>query len=248
MKLKSKKIILALLLTLIIMPTTTLAKETDDNFKVISVSEKYYKTISSSNNLSLTNTRVESIEISKEEYDNVSDNIQTRGTGGTETTYKKLTTTILSNGSLYRYKTVLNWKQFPAVRSYDNIGIGHYASVTYNSSLNFSQSYCLTNGTCKTLTTYYPQYFSTGVGATFKVPEGDLTSLSQTLFYDVRKNTTATVLSQAAYGDYSHATDSVSLSQAQSFSVGTSGIQFTNGVGNYYDDIQPATATWSGSW
>ena len=248
MKEKTKKIILALLLALIIMPTTTFAKETDDNFEVISVSEKYYKTINNSNGLELTNNmKTESIEVSKDEYEN-SGNMQTRGTGGTETTYKKLTTTILSNGSLYRYKTVLNWKQFPAVRSYDNIGIGHYASVTYNSSLNFSQSYCLTNGTCKTLTAYYPQYFSTGVGATFKVPEGSLTSLSQTLFYDVRKNTTATIISQAAYGDYSHATDSVNLSQAQSFSVGTSGIQFSNGVGNYYDDIQPAVATWSGSW
>lgn len=246
-----KKKILIIIMALISMPYTTNAKEEilSNDFEIVSQTEKYYKTITS-NNIVSPNSFNETIsyEVTKEEYDSSEHHIQTRGSATTETTYKKLTTTILNNGSLYRYKTTLTWKQIPAVRSYDVIGIGHYSSVKYNSSSYFEQSYCLTNGTCKTSTTYYPQYYSTGVSATFKVPEGSLSSLSQTLFFDVTKNVNATIISQAAYGDYGHATETVSVSQAQSHSIGTSGIQFTNGVGNKYDNIQPAVATWSGSW
>lgn len=248
---KKGKILLLILATLLVIPFTTYAKESKTNdFEIVSQTEKYYKTITNSEMFKFDSNdqTTKSYEVTKEEYEASNDQRQTRGTATTETTYKKLTTTILSNGSVYRYKAVLNWKQFPVVRSYDSIGIGYYASVKYNANLNFNQTYCLTNGTCKTLTTYYPQYFSSGTSATFKIPEGSLSSLSQTIFFDVTKNVDATITSQAAYGDYSHATKTVTVAQAKSFSVGTSGIQFNNGIGNYYDDIMPAIATWSGSW
>lgn len=248
---KKTKILLLVLAAFIVMPCTAYAKEDISNdFEIVSQTEKYYKTVTNSNALQLNSNelKTKSYEVTKEEYESSNNQIQPRGSASTETTYKKLTTTILSNGSVYRYKAVLNWKQIPAVRSYDSIGIGHYASVKYNANLNFSQTYCLTNGTCKTLTTYYPQYFSSGTSATFKVPEGSLSSLSQTIFFDVTKNVNATITSQAAYGDYSHATQTVTVAQAKSFSMGTSGILFNNGIGNYYDDIMPAVATWSGSW
>lgn len=249
---KKIKILFIMTMALTIMPFTTYAKEdiSTEDFEIVSQTEKYYKTVTNSNTLELNanHQTTESYEVTKEEYETSEKGVQTRGAATTETTYKKLTTTILSNGSLYRYKTVLTWKQIPVVRSYDVIGIGHYSSVKYNSSSYFEQTYCLTSGTCRTLTTHYPQYFSTGVSATFKVPEGSLSSLSQTFLYDVTKNVDATIISQAAYGDYSHATETVTVAQGKSLTVGTSGIQFTNGVGNYYDDIQPATATWSGSW
>lgn len=248
---KKIKILTVVLATLIIMPCTAYAKEDiSEGFEIVSQAEKYYKTVTNNNSLQLTANHqiTQSYEVTKEEYEASEKTMQTRGAASTETTYKKLTTTILSNGSVYRYKAVLNWKQFPVVRSYDSIGIGHYASVKYNANLNFSQTYCLTSGTCKTLTTYYPQYFSSGTSATFKVPEGSLSSLSQTIFFDVTKNVNATITSQAAYGDYSHATESVTVAQAKNFTMGTSGILFNDGVGNYYDDIMPAVATWSGSW
>lgn len=251
-KMKKIKVLFIMLMAMVLMPFTVYAKEntSDEDFEVISQTEKYYKTVTNNNIqlLNVSNKVAESYEVTKEEYEASEKSMQTRGAATTETTYKKLTTTILSNGSLYRYKTVLTWKQMPSVRSYDVIGIGHYSSVKYNSSSYFEQTYCLTNGTCRTLTAHYPQYFSTGVSATFKVPEGNFSSLSQTFFYDVTKNVNATIISQAAYGDYSHAVRTVTVSQGKSLTVGTSGIQFTNGVGNYYDDIQPAVATWSGSW
>lgn len=243
--------ILLVLAALIIMPCTTNAKENEsEDFEIVSQIERYYKTVTNGSpiHLNVSAKTTKSYEVTKEEYESAEQLIQTRGAASTETTYKKLTTTILSNGSVYRYKAVLNWKQIPTVRSYDTIGIGYYTSVRYNSNLNFNQTYCLTNGTCKTLTTYYPQYFSTGTSATFKVPEGSLSSLSQTIFFDVNKNTNATITSQAAYGDYSHATKNVTVAQAKNFTMGTSGILFNDGIGNYYDDIMPAVATWSGSW
>lgn len=232
------------IITLMLVPITTLAKEIDsEKFEVVSRDEKYYKTTITQNKESNT------IEISKEEYDLAKiETVKNRGIGETETTYKKLTTSILSNSSRYRYKAVLQWKNFPAVRSYDVIGIGHYSNVKYYSSLNFSQTYCLTNGSCSTSTTHYPNITSTGVGASFKVPEGNLSSLSQTIFFDVQKNVSGTINSQAAYGDYSHATKTVSSSQSKKYSIGTSGIKFTDGIGDYYDDIPTAISTWNGNW
>ena len=111
----------------------------------------------------------------------------------------------------------------------------------------FSQYYCLTNGSCNTLTTYYPYTSNSGVGATFKLPEGSLSVLKQTLYYDVAKNTASTITYQAAYGDYSHAIQNISLSNALDYYVNTSGIVFNN-YGSYFDSISPAVATWSGNW
>lgn len=255
MKVKKLRLIIAILLTIIIAPMSASAKEKliNDEFELLAETTKYYKTITERNItqldlLQFPTTR--SIEITEEEYDAAQiDNImQTFGSSTIETSYKKLVTSILSNGSMYRYKTTLTWKTMPKVRSYDSIAIGHYSSVRYNANFNFTQTYCLTSGTCKTLTTYYPQYFTAGASATFKVPEGNLSSLSQTLFYDVTKNVNATIISQKAYGDYSHATDTVTVAQAQNFTVGTSGIQFNDNTSNYYDEIDPAVATWSGTW
>lgn len=248
-----KKTLFALMIALTIIPMPTLAKESEnlEKFEVVAETTKYYKTVINNNlkeNMLLNVNSSITTEVTKEEYElSTSENL-TRGNGTSETNYKKLVTSILSNGNLYRYKATLTWKQFPVVRSYDSIAIGHYSNVKYNSNFNFTQTYCLTSGTCKTLTTYYPQYFTSGASATFKVPEGNLSSLSQTIFFDVTKNTNATINTQKAYGDYSHATETVSVNQAKNFIAGTAGIQFNDNTSLYYDDIAPATATWSGAW
>lgn len=242
------KIIIMGVLALTLFPKNTWALEEKDkeDYKIVAQTEKYYKTTTDLYNLTREYNNTTS-EISKEEYDSYKEPV-TRGNGTSETTYKKLTTSILSNGSRYRYQATLTWKNFPAVRSYDVIGIGHYSNVKYDSNLNFYQTYCLSGGGCRTLTTYYPKTTSTGVGAVFKVPTGTLSSLNQTIYFDVTKNVNATINSQAAYGDYSHATETVNENQAQNYSIGTSGIIFSNGIGNYYDNIAPAMATWNGTW
>lgn len=234
-------------------PKLVFAKADNNNFIKVSENTKYYKTIINNdaniNNTNYNNSTTETIEITEEEYNSVNTNNNLiTGNGVTNTDYKKLTTEIYSNGSYYRYKATLNWKTMPSTRSYDVIGIGFLSNVAYLGYMNFSQYYCTTAGECRTITSYYSKTSSTGCGASFKLPEGSLNVLTQTFSFNVTKNTSSTINYQAAYGDYSHAISSVTSTQAQNYSIGTSGITFSSGVGSYYDNIMPAVATWSGSW
>ncbi len=244
------------LLLLLIFPVAVFALENDEqDYNVVSEVTKYYKTIeyvnnnksmmTYSNNSDITKT----YEISKEEFDSFDPNaVSTLGSATVRTTYKSMTTSISSNGSYYRYKNVLSWRNIPKVRSYDIIGIGFYKTVKVKSDLHFKQDYCYNSGGCSSSTTNYPQTFTTGAGTTFKIPTGDLSSLTQTFYFDVDKNTTATLTSQEAYGDYSHATSTISLTNAKKYVVNSTGISLNSGVTSYYDTINKATATWTGKW
>jgi hypothetical protein len=96
-----------------------LADEEND-FVVVSENIKYYKTVTYKNNnqlYSLNNNFIsETFEVSEEEFNLglKNSNIVLYGYSGViETNYKKMTTTIASNGNYYRYKVVLNWKNIP---------------------------------------------------------------------------------------------------------------------------------------
>lgn len=250
-----KKIIFSFCMFFLLFPAVVFA-EKEAEFEVVAMEEKYYKTTTKiiggdystfalqDNNLSYTE------EITKEEYDAYKANsVETNGTTSIETTYKKLITYILSNGSYYRYKAVLDWKKFPKVRSYDTIAIGYYASVKQRGAVQFEQTYCPIDGACRTIQAYYPQTFTAGSSATFKVPTGDMTKLTQTIYFDVQKvNNTTTVVAQLAAGDYSHAIKTVSVDTAKNFIVSTSGITYNANVRSSFDEIQVAQATWTGSW
>ena len=250
---KIKKILVFLIQLFIMLPATIFALDIDD-YNVISSSEKYYKTVifqSSSYNTNIhSNYQSYTIEINKKEYDKVDTSIISNwsSNGVVETTYKKMTTTISTNGTYFRYKTILNWKNIPKVKSYDTIAIGHYASVTQKGNLYFTQEYCLSATNCKTSNTFTQQKFSKGASATFKLPNDSLISLKQTLYFDVKKNVDATIIKQIACGDYSHATKSISPTDALNFSVNDSGIILNTSISNYYDEINSACATWNGSW
>lgn len=252
---KIKFNIMLFLLCLFMIPMSVFAGDETD-FVVVSENTKYYKTVvyKKSNQLySLDNNIVsETFEVSEEEfnYESLNSNVVLAGYSGViETNYKKMTTTIASNGNYYRYKVVLNWKNIPSTRSYDIIGIGFLGSVKVHNSLNFTQEYCTSISNCTTSTTNYPQIFSSGAGTTFKLPTGTLTSLKQTLYFDVEKNTTSTIILQEAYGDYSHATSSISLANAKKYSVVANvGISLNSSITSYYDTISVAKASWEGTW
>ena len=244
-----KKIAFYLLLMVVLLPATVFAKE-DNDMVLESQIVKYYKT-TYNDNLSTNSVRDSNYyteEVSEEEYLSAKDNNGIKGNGVVTTVYKKLTTSIYNSGNYYQYKAVLEWLNIPSVRSYDVIAIGHLSNVKYSHGINFSQYYCVNGGGCTTTGSYYSKTSNTGCGATFKLPEGNLSVLKQTFYYYVAKNTTATITYQAAYGDYSHATSNVTSSQGQNYTIGTSGIVFNGTTGNYYDNISPAVATWSGSW
>lgn len=236
--------------SMMLIPNVVLAKKDSiEELKKLSETVKYYKTMESRsiqqlNANSLNNSYT--TEISKEEYDSATntDSINT----SIETNYKKMTTTIYQNGSYYRYQTRLEWKTMPKMRSYDIIAIGINPSVSIASSISFNQYYCFNNGECKNNSAYYSKSTVSGGGASFKLPTGDLKVLNSTIYFDVKKNVNATILKQDAYGDYAHATSSVSNIQSQAYTINTLGINLNNSISNLYDNIPVAQATWNGNW
>lgn len=215
---------------------------------------KYLKTVTHyGNNFLLSNNINSSMtyEVSENEYNNTGDKpIITRdASGAVETTYKRMTVSIAKNGSYYRYKNILVWKTIPSQRSYDIIGIGFYSNLKLHSSVNFIQEYCYSGGSCTSSTSHNPQTFTAGAGTTFKLASGSLSTLKATIYFDLEKKTSATLVSQDAYGDYSHATSSISLANAKKYSVvGSSGIVLDSSITSYYDSMGCAHAHWTGTW
>lgn len=169
-------------------------------------------------------------------------------TGYVETTGKKMTTTIVSIGNYYRYKVSLEWKKIPSTRSYDIIGIGKNTNVDFASDIIFQQNYCYSSGGCSSNATYSQYKSSTGGTAIFQLPTSSLSSLSSYMYFNVSKSTTSTITSQKAYGDYSHATKTITLSNAKKHNIGSSGIVLNSDIVSYYDSMSTATSSWTGSW
>lgn len=245
-----KYLVMLNMIVLLLIPNIAFAEET---FEEVSKEIKYFKTIYIYDDSDLSTYSVNSgvrsytEEVTEEEYNNSDNLISTQSVASGETAYKKMTTSLLSNGSKYRYRITLNWKQIPKTRSYDIIGIGHISTVKVSGKLNFSQEYCISGGGCSTGLAYTGTTTSTGSTAIFKLPTGTLTALIQSFYFDVDKNA-STVTSQKAYGDYSHATKTVSKANALNHTIGKSGITLKGSSIDYYDEISTVVATWSGSW
>lgn len=247
-----KKIISYLLVVLLIIPINALAlAQNSDELKIVSQNTKYYKTIEYIENDSLLYSNkkplVETIEITKEEFDNSEDIMKPNQSTIINTSYKRMTSTILKNGNGYRYSNEVFWKKTPATRSYDIIAIGFNKNVKVKSNVSFKLEYTNASGNIVTSTTNYLQTFTTGVGTVFELPSGDVTNITVTLSFDVEKNTTETLYAQDIYGDYAHATSEISLTDAKKFTVNDAGI-ILNGTSNYYDEISTANVTYIGTW
>ncbi len=215
-----------------------------------SISEKYYKTIEVKPTNGTDNLRIsKTYEISKEEYDLGLEEPQ-RNNAVVETTYKKMTVSIASSQSLYKYKVKLHWKNIPSTRSYDIIGLAYLTSVEPKLSPIFEQEYCYSSGSCHTSTSHYPKEETSSVSAVFALPTGSLSSLDQTLFVVVgKKNPNSTIVYQKAVGDYAHATQAVGLGNALNhYSMNTSGLSLDSIISSYYDEISAGVATWYGTW
>lgn len=242
-----KKISLFLLFFSFVLPIMINAKTDDDLLEVT----KYYKTMFYSSSFSILsnsdNSMIYTLEITEEEYNNGEFVFEKNASSIIETTYKKMTTSISANGSYYRYKNTLNWKNNPKIRSYDTIGIGFYSSVK-PISLYFSQKYCYSLNDCYNNTNFTGQIFSSGASATFKLPVGDFISLSQTFYFDVEKKADVSILKQVAIGDYAHATKNVAKNSSTNFFIDTNGINLNSDIIDYYDEINYAKVSWSGSW
>lgn len=243
-----KKILLLTVLALSV-PYTVLAKNSDDG-EVIAEKTKYYKTIENRNisSFSLINNNSYSVEITEEEYNNFDSSNNILGPI-VETTYKKMTTSIIKYNSYYRYNVELLWKNVPKVRSYDTIAIGHMSNVIAKSSPVFKMNYCLTSGSCYNTNTYSYLYKSNnGIGITFSVPTGEVASMKQNIYIDVEKNTSSTIIKQVASGDYAHAIKTISISDAKKYTVDINGIILNSAISSSYDSIDTAQVVWNGTW
>ena len=250
-----KKVVIMLLLLMSINTIKVIAENIDiqQNGELVSQIEKYYKTVTNyslsqinMNNANASNTYT--IEITKDEYERYNPMLEPKSVS-IETTYKKMTTSIYSKDSYYRYQVELNWKNIPSTRSYDTIAIGFPASVKYQGTPSFLERYCTSESSCYETTGYSFLFRSTnGVGVTFQIPTGTISSMSQKLSFNVAKNTNETILRQYAYGDYAHATKKISLEKAKKYRVDCAGIVFEDGTISYYDEISTARAEWSGTW
>lgn len=245
------KIIIFMLITFSPCLVNAQELQNTEEMEVIAETTKYYKTITTRDNLQLNsyssltvpNSQSYSVEVSEEEYNQANETkIETRNTGITETTYKKMTTAILQNGSYYRFRNILTWKTMPAIRSYDIIAIGMYSNVRIASTVSYSQYYCFSVGNCVTSMVHTPKIGNNGAGTVFKLMSGSLSTLKITMYFDVEKNTNATITELTAFGDYSHATTPISYENAQNYSVSVGGINLNSSISNYYDSIQFAEA------
>lgn len=223
-----------------------------DNDSVESV--KYYKTTTSTFDLSSgSDTTISTTEVvSEKEYNQASTSsgveLASNPSTSIETTYKKMTATISKSGSYYQYKVVLDWKNIPKTRSYDTIAIGFYSTVKIKGTLDFIHYYC-EDDDCGEVTSYPHSYSgSNGIGVTFHLPTGTLTELKQTLYFKVQKNTSSTIYRQKIYGDYAHAQKSITLTKAKDYVVSQTGIILGSTAEDYYDSIDEADVTWTGSW
>lgn len=255
---KIQKSILAFIILFITCMATVNAEaiEVDDSVnEVVAETTKYYKTVTILNNSEIMTAanfgEMSSLttEISKEEYDSVDvDGISPQAS--VTTTYKKLTSTMSKYSSYYyQYKATLEWKNMPATRSYDIIGIGYYASVKYASGATFKQNYCNSDGSCYTQNAgYYFYNGANGVGAMFYLPTSNITSLSQSLTILVEKSSSGNLYEQICTADYSHAQKSISYANAKNFYVNSGGIKLDNSISSYYDAMSSASTTWTGTW
>lgn len=222
--------------------------------EVVSKEVKYYKTTYPKNNFySNTSSLVLPVteEITEEEYEAIG-TVQTRGTEATyETAAKKIETSIASvSGNKYRYTIFVNWKTNPKVRSRDIIAISFKNNVKLSGSTTFSQIACTSTSiaSCTSDENHSLKSTSTGIGASFKLQTGTFVTITTGLYFDVTKNTSSTITSQYAVGDYSHATTTVTTAQSNNYTLDSTGITLNSSVINYFDAMGAATATWTGSW
>lgn len=220
---------------------------------LVSENESYYKTTTvTQNGITTSNSEI----ITKEEYqmEKNSNTPQIRsGYDGIVTTeYKQMRTSMTEIDQYqYRYKVTLTWLNMPSKRSYDIIGLGfEQAIVQLNSSINFQQNYTFSSGSSYSSVVCVPQQFDTGISAVFLLPSGSLNALSSYLYYNVRKvDDDYTVTYMEAGGDYSHATSSISETNAQRHSVNhVTGIELDSAIDDKYDSINVARAIWYGEW
>ena len=99
------------------------------------------------------------------------------------------------NSTTSRFKVTESWSNIPSTKSYDVIGIGFDGNIHINNVITFNYTYYVSSGAYYTESTYFYKYYSeTGGSTTFKLPSS-FVGLSSMMYYNVVKDTGASVSS-----------------------------------------------------
>lgn len=126
---------------------------------------------------------------------------------------------------------ILKWLKIPSTRSYDVIGIRYDGIKTSNYSFN---KYYTLNGSKKNMSTNSYISFSNGYGTSFKIPDGNITTLETSLSFKV--SGTGTI-----YGTYQHAQQYLTLNDSKKYTISKDGygsvLKFDSTIKSKYDNM-----------
>ena len=185
------------------------------------------------------------VEVTPEEYYNHEEDFR----GYVSTAWLNETSSIVANGSKYRFKDYVVWTSIPSNKSYDVIGIGFNGNIHIDNGSTFYYNYATSNGNSTTSTSYFTKLnTSTGGTATYQLPSSFI-GLNTTLYFDVAKDSGAgTITSLSMCGDYAHSLSTVTGNQAASHAIGLGGISFSPSVISYFNAIPCANTNLNVSW
>ena len=203
-------------------------------------------------------------DITKEEAENEialqSQNPPTRGPVGTyydgvyDSGIIEIVNKISGISNTYmRYKTDADWYGgIPTDRYNDIIATGiEYQKVQIASPIIFDEDWVTTNNTFGYSESCYPKTQSTGGSAIFELPSGSLTSITASIYFNVRKqDNVGTITELHSCGNYAHADTYVDPAVLfNNYTVGLSyGISIDPVYSNYYTYSTPACAAFYGTW
>jgi hypothetical protein len=193
---------------------------------------------------------VSSKEITEEEYNNAPDETTScdimplsDDSGYYETTYKKLSVSLLDTTNYFKLLATLTWKKVPSCRSYDVFAF-RVINMSY-SSVSGVQTYIKDSGyTNISYTTDSAGYKAQSNGAGFSMnlkDDSDITGFVMTLTAVLNiKETDATYAH--AYTSYQHAQATVTRAQSMSYTLDISGLGnvvlfSSTTIQNHYDDM-----------
>ncbi len=227
------------------------------NYELEKSEVHYYKTVEYADEMGNI-IKTEEIEISKEEYDSINPEISAHakctppGIGNEiyydcwETDSKKIYMNVFHNGNYLDpyYITLTNaWKTQPKVKSYDNIGMRGVGAIFQGSGAQVI--WYASNGQSVVLDYSNPKQASNGRGYTVSLPIDNNPQYPIVIGMHQYVAPANLYETMSIYGAYSHAKESVTLSQVTNYSfsdykggVFLYGGSITSTINNRFDSMQ----------
>ena len=187
--------------------------------------------------------------ISKEKYENIKPGLKPNLNDGgdyEETTAKAFSLSLVGGTTWNHITATATWKTIPTTRSFDLIGFRGYGFRFREGSQEGQQIY-KENGTRGSVSYGYngtnikkfnnTDGINAGYGISMNIVNNTINYLQTTTECDVA----TTITHPSIYASYQHAVKDITLAQSQSYTLGGAGLGevfvFTNGVYQYYDDM-----------